>query len=125
MHLSIEGIREGTKALFTFKQFTFDALTPGYIARYFRRTDDFSRFISNWRNGQRYLNFRAIFSQANGIEMMDALALAESREDSCFLVAAIVGNDHPLCAASTAVFDRMPGNEPFGANWLPGVALTL
>ena len=91
MHLSIEGIRECTKTLFTFKQFTLDALTAADIASNFRRTDDFSRFISNWGNGQRYLNFGAIFAQASGIEMIDALALAESREDSGFLVAAIVG----------------------------------
>src|SRR5208282_4321788 len=82
------------KTLFALMQLALHPLARADIARYFRSSDDFSCGVSDGRNCQRYLELRAVFSHAHGVEMLDALALAESRQDSCFLVSAIEGNDH-------------------------------
>src|ERR1700720_999664 len=75
-------------------QFAFDPLTPADITCYFRSTDDFSCAVSHWGNCQCYLKLSSIFSQTSSVEMIDPLALADSRKDSCFLLPAIEGNDH-------------------------------
>src|SRR5579884_1918865 len=73
---------------------SFAAFRLGNVAGDLGSADDFAVRVLNRRDGERNVEQRAVFSAANGFEMIDALSPPQSREDLRLLIQAIWRNEH-------------------------------
>src|SRR5580704_7083256 len=88
------GFDDGAKTLFAFPQRFFCADPVGDVAGHFRSADDLAGGVSNGRYRERDIDGGSVLTATNGVEMLDAFAATEPREDFDFFVTPLRGYDH-------------------------------
>ena len=87
------GHSAGGGDLFCLKQRLLESFSGGDVAEDLCSADDLTRIVADWGDAERDVEPPAIFGDANGFEVLDALAGTDFCEDNRLVCVQLRGND--------------------------------